>query len=466
VSESPERTPEEREAARLEREQRRAQRWEPVPEEIDAAEPEPPALVLMADDQPEPFDDDDDDDEDEGEEPFIEAPAGTRRVSGLQRSRERRDRSPVRRRARGPRAPRGPRGPGGAGRTPHSLRGRIASVVAIILAIALIWFLVELFQPFAGSGHGSVVVDIPAHASSSQIGDLLQREGVISSSLFFELRATLAGERGQLRSGRYHLKLGMSYGDVLAILTKAPTPAKVTDLTIIEGRTRHQINDLLRSEGIHGSYLAETRHSRLLNPVRYGAPRNTPSLEGFLFPSTYQLREPIKISALVSAQLQTFKQRWRGVNLAYARGRHLSPYEVLIIASMIEAEASTAHDRPLVASVIYNRLARGMALQLDATTRYATGNYTRPLTVSQLNSPSPYNTRNHKGLPPTPIDNPGMASIEAAAHPAHTNYLFFVVKPCGNGEQAFTASFTQFQKLQAQYDAARAQRGGRSPAHC
>ena len=107
-----------------------------------------------------------------------------------------------------------------------------------------------------------------------------------------------------------------------------------------------------------------------------------------------------------------------------------------------------------------------MPLQIDATTRYATGNYSHPLTVSELTSSSPYNTRIHKGLPPTPIGNPGMAAIQAAAHPARTNYLYFVVKPCGNGSSAFASNFQQFEKLVAQYQTARARRGGRSPTHC
>ena len=462
------RTPEEREADRIERERRRAVRKgdrdpllrpAPAPEgpvslpdppasEIRASRADPPSLVMAQYDGEGSFADDD------PGEPFREAPAGTRRVSGLQRGRFHRGGSSG-----------GRRTPPGA-KAPHSLRGRIASLLAILLAAALIWFLVQLFQPFSGSGHGAVTVTIPAHSSSSQVGELLQKEGVISSSFFFELRATLAGERSDLRPGRYHLKLGMSYGDALTILTKVPKPAKVTNLTITEGRTRHQIDVLLRSQGMRGSYLAATRRSRLLAPARYGAPRRTPSLEGFLFPSTYQVRDPIKISALVADQLKTFRQRFRVVNLRHARSKHLTPYDVLIIASMVEAESATAHDRPLVASVIYNRLAAGMPLQIDATTRYATGNYTRPLTVSQLNSSSPYNTRIHKGLPPTPIDNPGMASIQAAAHPAATRYLYFVVKPCGNGEQAFTSSYQQFLTLQQQYQAARAKRGGRSPSHC
>src|SRR5205807_1676140 len=119
----------------------------------------------------------------------------------------------------------------------------------------------------------------------------------------------------------------------------------------------------------------------------------TNSLEGFLFPSTYELREPINIAALVADQLRAFRRQFGAVKLGYARRKRMTPYDVLVIASMVQAEAQTAHDAPLVASVIYNRLAAGMPLQIDATTRYAVNNFTAPLTIAQLNSPSPYNTR-------------------------------------------------------------------------
>jgi uncharacterized YceG family protein len=198
----------------------------------------------------------------------------------------------------------------------------------------------------------------------------------------------------------------------------------------------------------------------------YGAPRNLSNLEGFLFPSTYQLRTPISIPALVNDQLTTFRQQFATVDMRYARSKSLSPYDVLIIASMVEAEAGTAHDRPLIASVIYNRLRLGMTLGIDATIRYAVNNYTAPLTASQLSSPSPYNTRVNTGLPPTPIDNPSLASIEAAAHPARTSYLFFVAKPCGNGASAFSSTNAQFQLDVQRYNQARARRGGRSPVAC
>jgi UPF0755 protein len=205
---------------------------------------------------------------------------------------------------------------------------------------------------------------------------------------------------------------------------------------------------LLRKQKIKGNYLAATRHSPLLDPRKYGAPRKVPSLEGFLFPDTFTLVKPVKVSALVADQLKDFKRRFAGVNLSYARSKHLSPYEVLTVASLIEAEAASDKARPLIASVIYNRLADHMMLQFDSTTRYATGNFTKPLRVSQLKSGSPYNTHTHFGVPPTPIDSPGLAAIEAAAHPARTHYLYFFAKPCSN-ETVFATSYAQFQHLLA-----------------
>ncbi len=427
-----------------------------------------------ADDDHDPHDDHDPDDDHDGDDHEYDDPeldgtehpstehevaSGTRRVSRTAQLRA------AKRDARaggGDHTPRPARGAKGR----HSRIGRVISLLALVVAAALIWFLVELFQPFHGAGHGSVKVTIPPGSSSKQVGNLLAQDGVISSGFFFELRATLAGERGSLRSGTYHLQQDMSYGDVLKILTTAPPPVPTTQLTIAEGHTRRQIAALLRAQGIHGNYVAATRHSKLLNPRSYGAPADTPSLEGFLFPDTYQLVKPVKINALINDQLGTFKQKWRNVNLSYARSQHLSPYDVLIIASMIEGEAQTTHDLALVSSVIYNRLRTDMPLGMDSTIRYSTGNYSTPLTSSQLSTPGPYNTRLNKGLPPTPINNPGLAQIEAAAHPARTNYVFFITKACGNGSLAFATTYQQFLVLDQQYNAARAKQGGRSPTHC
>jgi uncharacterized YceG family protein len=374
----------------------------------------------------------------------LEIAAGTRRVSRLEHPPQ--PRSTTRARLRMAQR--------SGQRSKHSRIGRIVSLIALVLGAALIWFLVALFQPFPGSPHGRITVTIPVRSTSSQIGKLLAQDGVISSSFFFELRATLDGQRGDMRAGTYHLQLGMTYSKVLSVLTTPPPAAKVTELTISEGQTRAAVDKLLRSQHVRGSYLAATRSSKLLDPRRYGARRRPSSLEGFLFPSTYQLIDPVQISALVADQLKTFHQRFATVDLRYARRRHLTPYDVLIVASLIESETPTSHDRPLVSSVIYNRLADGMPLQLDSTTRYATGNLHRALTVSELDSRSPYNTRVHTGLPPTPIDSPGMASIQAAAHPARTNYLYFFAKPCSTGS-VFASNYNRFLALGRRYGAKR-----------
>ncbi|HEY2316756.1 MAG TPA: endolytic transglycosylase MltG [Solirubrobacteraceae bacterium] len=365
-----------------------------------------------------------------------ERPSGTRRISHLEQ------------RSRRPHTPRPARRHPAQGRRRHSWRGRIGALIAVIVAGALIWFLVELFQPFGTSPHGSVAVVIPPHAGAKQIGTILQRAGVIPHGFLFDVRATLSDERGDLRSGTYHLQQDMSYSAVLAALTKAPKAAPTSELTISEGHTRQHVAALLRRQKIHGSYLAASRHSPLLDPHKYGAPRRVPSLEGFLFPDTFTLVAPVKASAIVADQLKDFKRRFAGVNLGYARSKHLTPYDVLTVASLVEAEAASAKARPLIASVIYNRLADHMMLQFDTTTQYATGNFTKPLTVSQLKSNSPYNTHTHFGLPPTPINSPGLASIEAAAHPARTHYLYFFAKPCSN-QSVFATSYAQFQHLLA-----------------
>jgi uncharacterized YceG family protein len=152
--------------------------------------------------------------------------------------------------------------------------------------------------------------------------------------------------------------------------------------------------------------------------------------------------------------------------MRYAKRKNLTRYDVLTIASMIEREAQLDRERPLVAAVIYNRLSQGMPLGIDATIRYETRNWSRPIRVSELEADTPYNSRLNTGLPPTPIGNPGQKSIEAAANPARKDYLFYVVKPCGEGEHAFSSTDAQFARDLEKYDAARAARGGKSPANC
>ncbi|HEX3804636.1 MAG TPA: endolytic transglycosylase MltG [Solirubrobacteraceae bacterium] len=222
-----------------------------------------------------------------------------------------------------------------------------------------------------------------------------------------------------------------------------PRVAPTVNVTIIPGHSRRQAQKVLHEAGISGNYLKATVRSRLLDPTQYGAPADTPSLEGFLWPDTYNLHKPVKIKALVADQLAAFKQNFAKVNFTYAESKNLTPYDVLKIASLITDESMLPKDAPKAASVIYNRLRLGMDLGLDSTVAYATGNY-GDLTEKDLRSKSPWNTTNHPGLPPTPIDSPDLAAIQAAGHPAKTDFVYFINKVCGNGALRFTASYDEF----------------------
>jgi UPF0755 protein len=367
--------------------------------------------------------------------------------------------------------------PGAPGMPPHRNIGvqktrrrwlRRFVVLLVILALAAVAvFAFMLYQPFHGKGYDAVVVKIPPGSSAGDIGKLLSSKGVVESSFFFALRARVDGDRGKLQAGTYTLKRSMPYKDALAALTQAPKAAPTIDVTLPEGPSRRELAPRVKAAGVRGSYVAASASSKLLRPRTYGAPKGTRSLEGFLFPDTYQLRSRTATAkALVNLQLRRFKSEFAKVDLKRARRKHLSRYDVLIIASMIEREAQVPKDRRLISAVIYNRLQKGIPLGIDATLRYRLNNWSKALRESELNINSDFNTRRRIGLPPTPIGNPGMASLQAAANPASAKYLFYVVKPCGNGAHAFSTTDAQFQKDVAAYNRARDKRGGKDPSHC
>jgi uncharacterized YceG family protein len=329
----------------------------------------------------------------------------------------------------------------------------------LLLAAAVVWFFWSLFQPFHGDGSGRVAVTIPKASGVGEIGSLLEKRGVISSSFFFGARATLDGKRGDLKPGSYVLRRDMSYGTVIDALSKGPAPNVVT-VVVPEGRSRREIAASL--SGLRGNYLAATKRPP---PAGYGA-RGAHDLEGFLFPATYQLKRGASVNQLVAKQLAAFKQRFSSVSLRAAKRKNLTPYDVLIIASLVERETAAPRERRLIASVIYNRLKAGTPLGIDATTRFQYNKWSGALTRSELASPSPYNTRNHTGLPPGPIGNPGLASIAAAAAPASSPYMFYVANPCKPGTHTFTKTLAQFNAAVARYDAARTKAGGNAPKGC
>jgi UPF0755 protein len=235
--------------------------------------------------------------------------------------------------------------------------------------------------------------------------------------------------------------------------------AETISVTIPEGMDRRQVAAVARDAGLRGNYVQATRRAQGFNPGRFGA-EDAEHLEGFLFPATYELRPNARVNALVAKQLDAFRERIRGIDTDHASSRGLDVYDVLKIASMIEREVQVPRERRLVSAVIYNRLADGSPLGIDATIRYEDQNFDQPLTESRLAEPTPFNTRVNAGLPPTPIGNPGLEAIRAAANPADVDHFYFVVKPHTCGEHVFTASEEEFHQAVAEYQRALEEEGG------
>ncbi len=341
-------------------------------------------------------------------------------------------------------------------------RGRILATLVLLLFAAFLFGLNSLFQPFKGDGGETVTVRIPAGSSVADVGDLLAESEVVDSSLLFVIRARIAG--ADLKAGTYQLKRDSSYGDTLDALADDPAAPRTIKVVIPEGRSRQETAPIVKEAGLTGSYLSASDTQKGFKPSRYGAPRNTKTLEGFLFPATYELKPAAKSTLLVEQQLEAFEQNIAEVDMKRARRRNLSVYDVLIIASMVEREATLAKERPIIAAVIHNRLRSGEPLGIDATIRYAVRNWSEPLKESELNIDSPYNTRRRAGLPPTPIGSPGLDSIRAAANPANVPFKYYVVKPGGDGAHNFSTTIEEFEEDVAEYNRERERRGGKSPA--
>ena len=241
----------------------------------------------------------------------------------------------------------------------------------------------------------------------------------------------------------------------LAVPAAGAAPQPVLRIIFPEGTSVRQMAD--QAAHVRRIAIAKRGVTPVLSGKSYAAAaaRATPprafapflkrrGVEGFLFPAGYQFLPSSTAASLVARQIRTFEQRWKTIDLRAARARKRTPYDVLTIASLVERETAVASERALVAAVISNRLDRGMPLGIDASLRYGLGiQGTRSITAAHLRSSTPYNTHRFRGLPPTPITNPGLPSLRAAAKPAQVNYLFYLRKP-NSVRHFFTADEAEF----------------------
>ena len=249
-----------------------------------------------------------------------------------------------------------------------------------------------------------------------------------------------------------------------APVTEPVKDRKTIEVVVPEGYDRTQIAKVAEKAGLKGDYLEVTEDVKDFDLAKIGA-EDAQNLEGLLFPATYELFKGAKVETLVKKQLEAFEANLAETDVKAAEDRGYTPYEIVTVASMVEREIAVPEERELAASVIYNRLDEGTPLGIDATIRFEDQNYSGQIVQSRLDEDTPYNTRINSGLPPGPIGNPGLASLEAAASPADTDFFYFVVKPGSCNEHTFVETETEFAAAEQAYQDALIAEGG-SPTEC
>jgi UPF0755 protein len=335
----------------------------------------------------------------------------------------------------------------------HPRHGRVAFVLLLIFLVLIGGGVYGVTRYYAycraaGSVHAPVRFTVPDGQTGDEVVQRLADAHVIPcGGLVGRFLLQRNGHSDAILAGSYHLTTGMTLDDAIRVLTTPPKAVPTVDLTIPEGYRLTQIAAAAHQTlGVSSKQLLRLAQSGTYSLPPY-LPKGTPTAEGFLFPKTYRfVKKDVTPGAVIQTMLDQFATEAQGLHLQEAAARlGLTPYQVVIIASMIEKEAKLEKDRPLIAEVIYNRLAKGMTLGIDATLLYddpTPGDNT--LSTSDLQSNSPYNTRVHTGLPPTPIASPGDASLQAALHPATGDYLYYVL--CGaDGHHKFSKDFSTFQ---------------------
>lgn len=312
------------------------------------------------------------------------------------------------------------------------LHGRLVNKYIVRITIALsagllaaaVGFLMVVFSPHESTTAGFVVAP---NSTARSVARNLERDGVIKSWVVFLALARLTGKAEMIKAGEYDFAGRYNQWQILRLMAEGRVKNFI--VVIPEGYTVRQIADVLTRRKIADG--DRFRRLALQNGRLLG--HSEASLEGFLFPDTYRLPRGISEEDVARVMMSRFHQVTEPVlGKDDSSGHNFSIYELITVASMVEREARLASERPVIASVIFNRLSGGMKLEIDATVQYALPAHKSRLLYSDLKVDSPYNTYLYPGLPPGPISNPGLGSIKAAASPAKTDYFFYVARPDGS----------------------------------
>ena len=287
-------------------------------------------------------------------------------------------------------------------------------------------------------------IEVRPGEAFSAMAHRLAREGVLRNPRFLRVLAGLRGDTGRIKAGQYVVQGRISPNQLLDFLVAGKGELSV--LTIPEGYSLRDIANTLAAQrlGSAEEFLRLTHDPAFIAKLDLPFTPAPTSLEGLLFPDTYFLYRGVNETTLVTVMVRQFRRRALPILQAGAAAVHLSPYDALILASIVEKETGVAAERPVVSAVFLNRLHDGMRLASDPTVIYGVPDFDGNLTRAHLRTPTPYNTYTNYGLPPTPIANPGLPSIRAAVAPADVRYLYFVAK--GNGTHQFSQDYTAHER--------------------
>ena len=329
------------------------------------------------------------------------------------------------------------------------------SKVFLLILLSIVGGILFTLLRFDGSSDSAattgeaITVEIPQGVAADQVADILVDAGVLESALPFQARARVDERASQIQPGTYELRQGMDADQILEILTAASTAPTFT-VTIPEGLTVTQTLDAIAEAGESPFTVDELREAlagvALPAWVPSDLPEDAEPFEGLLAPNTYDFRADSDAQEILTRLVGETEARLESVGVSEDR-----MYEVLTIASLIEREVRVRDEQATVSSVIANRLADDQRLQIDATVQYANGEAGTRVLNSDTDVDSPWNTYEVIGLPPTPIAAPGQAALAAAANPAETDYLFYVVCDFDTGEHAFAETFGQHEQNRTRY---------------
>lgn len=324
----------------------------------------------------------------------------------------------------------------------------VGLVVLLIAGIGAVWVNNRINPP--GPPGAEVEVVVTPGMSTSSVGKMLQEKGVIKSATVFSWYARFKGA-GSVKAGNYTLRKNDELGHILDALEQGAKP-RTDRMTIPEGLTLEQIADRVGQVPGHSKdrFLAVAGDGSVRSQFQ---PPATSNLEGLLLPETYYIEPGDDEQDILSRMVGGMDQAAKDLDIVNGSARlGISPYQVIIVASLIEEEAKVDEDRGPIARVIYNRLAQKMPLGIDATILYAQDRVGGKVLYRDLEVASPYNTYKVTGLPPTPIASPGRKSLEAALNPPPGTWLYYVLSDA-NGKHAFATSAAEFERLKAQAQA-------------